>query len=250
MYNFKDKVILITGAGRGIGRALAYAFAKNGAIIAANDLTPINLDHTLMQIKSFKGQAKGYIYDIAKRMPVGAMIDQIVNDWGGIDILINNAALSPTASLLDMDEWDWRRTIDVNLSAPFFMLQAVAKIMMESDGGVIVNIASNAGRAHGVEGKSAYIASKMGLLGLTRVAAQEFASYNIRVNAVCPGLINEEPMTELSKQNETHELRLDVPQRKKGAPEDVVKVVLFLCSGDSAYITGQSINVDGGQVMC
>jgi NAD(P)-dependent dehydrogenase (short-subunit alcohol dehydrogenase family) len=251
MLDFTDKVVLVTGAGRGIGRAIALGFAGLGACLAANDVTPINLDETMRQIGAEGRRGKDYVHDLAKKMPVQAMVDEILQDWGRIDILINNAGVEPHASILDMDEWDWRRTIDVNLSGPFFTMQSVGRVMREQGGGVIVNIASIAGRAFGLRDRSAYVASKMGLIGLTREAAREFAAYGIRVNAVCPGVIETE-MTAALRQNEAmlRKWLEDIPQGRLGTPDDVVNLVLFLCSDGAAYLTGQAINVDGGKVMC
>jgi 3-oxoacyl-[acyl-carrier protein] reductase len=150
-----------------------------------------------------------------------------------------------------MDEWDWRRTLDVNLSAPFFAIQLVGRVMREQGGGVIVNIGSIAGRAHGLKDRAAYVASKMGLIGLTREAARELAAYNIRVNAVCPGVIETE-MTRSLRGDEAvmSEWLQEIPTGRLGLPEDIVGLVIFLCGEGSAYITGQAINIDGGKVMC
>jgi NAD(P)-dependent dehydrogenase (short-subunit alcohol dehydrogenase family) len=251
MFDFQDKVVLVTGAGRGIGRAIAEAFARYGAQVAANDVTPINLDETVRRITAAGGTCKDYVHDVAMKMPVQAMIEEIRDDWERIDILINNAGVEPHASILEMDEWDWRRTIDVNLTGPFFTLQSVGRVMREQGGGAVVNIASIAGRAGGLRDRSAYVASKMGLIGLTREAAREFAPYNIRVNAVCPGVIETE-MTAALRQNEAmlRKWLEDIPLGRLGAVEDVVSLVLFLCSDGAAYLTGQAINVDGGKVMC
>jgi NAD(P)-dependent dehydrogenase (short-subunit alcohol dehydrogenase family) len=251
MFDFTDKVVLVTGAGRGIGRAISLGFARLGACVAANDVTPVNLDETIRQITASGGRGKDYVHDVAKKMPVQAMVDEILQDWGRVDILINNAGVEPHAPILELDEWDWRRTIDVNLSGPFFTMQSVGRVMREQGGGVIVNIASIAGRSFGLKDRSAYVASKMGLIGLTREAAREFAAYGIRVNAVCPGVIETE-MTAALRQNEAMMRKWleDIPQGRLGIPDDVVNLVLFLCSEGAAYLTGQAINVDGGKVMC
>jgi len=251
MDDFKDQVVLVTGAGRGIGRGIAQAFAERGARVAVNDVTPVNLDETVRRICSAGFICKDFVFDVAGKMPVQAMIEQVRDEWDRIDILVNNAGVEPHASILDMDEWDWRRTLDVNLTGAFFTTQSVGRVMREQGGGVIVNIASIAGRAHGLKDRSAYVASKMGLIGLTREAARELAPYNIRVNAVCPGVIETE-MTAALRQNDAmlRKWLEDIPQGRLGQVADVVGLVLFLCSPASAYLTGQAINVDGGKVMC
>lgn len=250
MNGFEGKVVLVTGAGRGIGRAIAEAFAARGARVAANDITPVNLDETIRRIAATGGLCKGYVFDVAAKMPVQAMIEEIRDTWERIDILVNNAGVEPHVSILEMDEWDWRRTLDVNLTGPFFTMQSVGRVMQAQGGGIIVNIASIAGRAHGLKDRAAYVASKMGLVGLTREAAREFAAYNIRVNAVCPGVIETE-MTAALRQNEAMVQKWleDIPQGRLGQVDDVVGLVLFLCSPGAAYVTGQAIHVDGGKVM-
>ena len=218
--------------------------------MAANDLTPVNLDLTARLIAEAGGRGKDYIFDVAAKMPVQAMVEQVLDDWGAIDILVNNAGVEPHASILEMDEWDWRRTLDVNLTGPFFTIQSVGRVMRQQGRGVIVNIASIAGRAHGLKDRAAYVASKMGLIGLTREAARELAAYNIRVNAVCPGVI-ETQMTASLRQDEAMVSKWleDIPLGRLGRVEDVVDLVLFLCSDAAAYLTGQAINLDGGKVM-
>ena len=248
--NFEGKVVLVTGAGRGIGREIAVSFSSQGAYVAANDITPINLDQTIEQINAAGGVAKDFVTDISKKMPVQAMVAQILDQWERIDILVNNAGVEPHAPLLELDAWDWQRTLDVNLSGAFYTIQTVAREMRAQGSGVIVNIASIAGRAHGLKDRSAYVASKMGLIGLTREAARELAADNIRVNAVCPGVIAMEMTADL-RQDEAMVARWleDIPQHRLGHPQDIAGIVMFLCSDAARYITGQAINVDGGKVM-
>jgi NAD(P)-dependent dehydrogenase (short-subunit alcohol dehydrogenase family) len=235
MSEFDGKVVLVTGAGRGLGRAIAQAFAAQSAVVAADDLTPVNLDQTVAQIQAAGGSAKSYHFDVAKRLPAQALVGQVVEDWGRLDILVNNAGVEPHAPLLELDEWDWQRTLDVNLSGPFFLIQAAGKVMRDHGGGVVVNISSIAGR----------------LIGLTRAAAQELAPHHVRVNAICPGVIETEMTANLRQDPAMMQKWLeDIPQGRLGLPADVVGLVLFLCSPAAAYLTGQAINVDGGKVMC
>jgi NAD(P)-dependent dehydrogenase (short-subunit alcohol dehydrogenase family) len=183
-------------------------------------------------------------------MAVQTMLQSVIDEMGGVDILVNNAGVEPHASLLELDEWDWDRTLAVNLKAPFILMQAVGRFMADHGGGVIVNIASIAGRAYGLKDRSAYVASKMGLIGLTREAARELAAYNIRVNAVCPGVVATEMTARLRQDPEMMARWLaDIPQGRLGEPGDIAGVVLFLCSPAAAYVTGQALNVDGGKVM-
>jgi NAD(P)-dependent dehydrogenase (short-subunit alcohol dehydrogenase family) len=220
MSEFTDKVVLVTGAGKGLGRAIAEAFAAQGACVAANDVTPINLDETVRRIQASEGQVKDYVFDVAKKMPVQGMISQVLDDWGRIDVLVNNAGVQPHMPLLEMDEWDWHRTLDVNLSGPFFAIQTAGRVMRQQGGGAIVNIAANPDCAQSLKECAAYAASKAGLIGLTRAAALELLPYAIRLNVVCP--------------------------QEGGAgvfTPETVRLVLFLCSEAASDLTGKVINV-------
>lgn len=248
--NFTDKVVLVTGAGRGIGRAIAITFAQAGACVAVNDINPESCAKTADEISASGGQAMACQADVANKLAVQSMLIDIEDRWGRVDILINNAGVEPHQPIVQLDEWDWNRTIDVNLKGAFLCSQSVGRMMQKQGGGVIVNIASIAGRAAGLRDRSAYVASKTGLIGFTKECAREFAAYNIRVNAVCPGVIITE-MTAHLRQNEVQMKKWleDIPLGRLGDPEDVTSLVLFLCSDAARYITGQAINVDGGKVM-
>jgi 3-oxoacyl-[acyl-carrier protein] reductase len=241
------KVALVTGAGRGIGRAIAAGLARAGATVAVNDINPDSCERIAAKLAPASAALHA---DVSNKHAVQAVIDGVLERWGRLDILVNNAGVEPHASLLTLDEWDWRRTIDVNLTGPFLCTQSAARVMKDTGGGVIVNIVSIAGRAGGLRDRSAYVASKTGLVGLTKECARELAAYRIRVNAVCPGVIETE-MTALLRQSEEQMKRWleDIPQGRLGTPDDIVGMVLFLCSDAAAYITGQAINVDGGKVM-
>jgi 3-oxoacyl-[acyl-carrier protein] reductase len=243
--DLSGKVALVTGAGRGIGQAIAVGLSRAGAAVAVNDINPDTCERVAAEL----GNSAAFHADVSNKHAVQAMIDGVLERWGRLDILVNNAGVEPHASLLTLDEWDWRRTIDVNLTGPFLCMQSAARVMKDA-GGVMVNIASIAGRAGGLRDRSAYVASKTGLVGLTKECARELAAYNIRVNAVCPGVIITE-MTAHLRQNEAQMKKWleDIPTGRLGEPQDVVGLVLFLCSDAAAYITGQAINVDGGKVM-
>jgi len=181
--NFKDKVVLITGAGKGSGRLLAEAFAARGAFVAANDISPVNVDEAIAGIVSRGGKAKSYIEDVAKKIAVQTLVKQIEDDLGRIDILVNHAAVKPHVPILDMDEWDWHRVMDVNLTGAFLMMQSVGRVMRAQGGGVIINLITGADEKSDKEA-GAYQASMAGLLSLTRSAARELNLHGIRVNGL------------------------------------------------------------------
>ncbi len=246
MSEFKDKVVLVTGAARDIGRAAAEAFAARGAALAVCDLTPTNLSETAARIRAAGGQVREYVHDTAKKMPAQALITQVLEDWERIDILVNSAYAEPQVSLLGMDEWDWLRALDVNLNGPFFMLQSVGRVMQEAGGGVMVNIAPPA-LLPGAAGRAAWAAGRDGLVGLTREAARELGPHGIRVNAVCPGLVETEAAGWLRKEAPPVEAGPGgAEQSRPGRPEEVAQVALFLCSQAAGYINGQAIYVGGG----
>ncbi len=168
-----EKVVLITGAGKGSGRMLAEAFAEHGATVAANDISPINVDAVVEKINVSGGKAKAYIDDVAKKVGAQALVNGVEDDFGRIDILVNHAAVEPHSPLLEMDEWDWHRTLDVNLTGAFLMTQSVGRVMREAGGGVIVNLVTVAGRDESPM-RAAFKASMAGLEVLSQQAAHEF----------------------------------------------------------------------------
>jgi NAD(P)-dependent dehydrogenase (short-subunit alcohol dehydrogenase family) len=206
MTDFKGKVVLITGAGKGSGRKLAEAFAKYGATVAANDISPINVEEAVEEIRARGEDARAYIDDIAKKVGAQALVKQVEDDLGHIDILINHASVEPHFSLLDMDEWDWHRVLDVNLTGAFLMTQSVGRMMREQGGGVIINLLTPdpGGTVAGHDGSSpaltrvdtdqaeyggpgkraAFFVSMSALESLSQQAARELAPYGIRVYSV------------------------------------------------------------------
>jgi NAD(P)-dependent dehydrogenase (short-subunit alcohol dehydrogenase family) len=182
MNDFKNKVVLITGAGKGSGRLLAEAFAARGAFVAANDISPVNVDEVVAGIVSRGGKAKSYIDDVAKKIAVQTLVKQLEDDLGHIDILVNHAVVKPRVPFLDMDEWDWHRVLDVNLTGAFLMMQSVGRVMRAQGQGVIINLIMRAN--DGADKEAAYRASMAGLLALTHSAARELSPHGIRVNGL------------------------------------------------------------------
>jgi NAD(P)-dependent dehydrogenase (short-subunit alcohol dehydrogenase family) len=217
--DFKDKVILITGAGRGHGRALAEAFAARGACVAVNDISPVNLDLLAAQTD---GRIKTYVEDVAKKVGAQSIVKQVEDDFGKIDILINHASVEPRMNLLDMDEWDWHRVLDVNLTGAFLMMQSVGRVMREKGSGVIINLIM--ARPFEAKTEAAYLASMNGLIALTRSAADELSSFGIRVHAVGTGL------------KDFQHCDGNVPQH------NFVDAVLYLCRDNS--LNGQIVSVE------
>jgi len=248
MDRLTDKIVLITGAGKGSGRCLAQAFAKQGAIVAANDVSPINVEEVVDQIVAKGGRAKAYIDDIAKKVAVQNIINQVEDDFGRIDILIHHAAVEPNIPLLDMDEWDWHRTLDVCLTGTFLVNQEVARVMVEQQGGRIINFASTVALTGGPM-HAAYSAAKAGVIALTKSMQRELADANIVLMIVAPGATD----TPLFRRNhpDGQERRDNArTSRPPARPEEVADVVAFLAANESAHLlAGQTIHTNGGRFL-
>lgn len=244
-----DKVALITGAARGIGKAIALKLYNQGANIIINDIVSENeINQTLQEIKKNTNKAIGIRADITKLDEVEKMIKDIINKFGKIDILVNNAGIIRDSLLIRMKEEDWDAVINVNLKGTFNCSRTVAKYMMrQKTGGKIVNISSVIGLIGNI-GQSNYSASKAGIIGLTKSMAKELAPRNINVNAVAPGFI-ETDMTQKLPDKIRQNLQQQIPLKRLGTVDDIAQVVYFLVSEASNYITGQVIKVDGGMVM-
>lgn len=231
------KAAIVTGAGAGSGAATALALASAGANVMVNDINPDSAERTAEAIMAGGGRAMAFQGDVCNRFQAAALIETARDTYGQIHILVNAAGVYKPEPLARIDEWDWRRHLDVNLTGTFFCTQLMGRVMADEGGGIIVNIASAAYNSTLPEG-AGYIASKAGIVALTRQAARELAQHNIRVNAVCPGNIVEADMPEVASPNNA--------LARMGLPEEVADVVLFLCSDASRFITGQAIVVDGG----
>ena len=182
----QGQVIMIVGAGRPPAPAIAQALAAQGAILAVNDLSPVLIDPLEAQVRQHGDQIKTYIADATRGMPLRAMIDEVLSDWGQVDVLINNPRIQPRADLIQMDEWDWQRTVEMNLNGPFLVTQMIARQMQEQGHGVVINIVDDNPASLEAPGSAAYAASQQGLLALSQAAAREFMAYNIRVYTCCP----------------------------------------------------------------
>jgi 3-oxoacyl-[acyl-carrier protein] reductase len=247
--SFVNKTALITGSGRGIGKAIAIEFAKQGANVVISDInaemcasTAEELNNGVLQ--STENSALGIAADVTESAAVEKLVNETVGKFGSLDVVVNNAGITRDTLLVRMSEEDWDSVIRINLRGAFIVTRATAKIMMKQRSGRIVNIASVVGML-GNAGQANYAASKAGLIGLTKSSARELAPRGITVNAVAPGYINTE-MTQAMTEQATEAFLKTVPLRRKGESDDVAAAVLFLASESAGYITGQTISVCGG----
>jgi len=245
---FENQVAVVTGAGRGIGHAIAVRLAKEGARVASVSRTESNAQKTAAEINSLRADAaKAYAVDVADQAAVQKAATQIFEDFGRVDILINNAGVTRDGLSMRMSMDDWDTVLNTNLKGAFNFTQAVMRPMIKQRSGRIINISSIAGLT-GNAGQANYSASKAGLIGLTKTLARELASRGITVNAVAPGLIETDMTTVLSDEIRQAILQ-KVPLGKLGEPDDIAGAVAYLASPEAKYITGQVLTVDGGMVM-
>lgn len=244
----KDKVAVITGAGSGMGRAMALLFAAEGARVVAADLIPDRVEQVVKDIKTAGGVATGVVANVAQETDVAHMVDTAITTFGRLDILVNNAGIMDRAMpVADATPELWNKVLSVNLNGPFFACHRAVPQMLKQGGGVIINTASVAGLGGGLAG-AAYTASKHGLIGLTKNVAQFYATKNIRCNAICPGAVK----TQIGMGGEPH---AEATQRlmkyaelnpRSGAPEEIAKVALFLASEEASFVNGVALVADGG----
>lgn len=240
----KNRRAVVTGAGRGIGRAIAVKLASLGADVAVLDIDGDTAESTAAEIAATGVTAKGYALDVSDPGAVADVFKRIADDLGGIDILVNNAGITRDNLIIRMSPDDWDLVMSVNLKGAFNCTRAAVRPMMSQRWGRIVNIASIVGQI-GNAGQANYAASKAGLIALTKSVAKEFGGRGITVNAVAPGYI-ETPMTESLPEKAREDFASRIALKRFGTPSDVANVVAFLASDDGDYITGQTINVDGG----
>jgi len=263
MYNLDGQVAIVTGAGSGLGRAIALRLSREGAAIAATDLNAEAAEKLMVEIKAQTKSGLSIQMDVSVEKDVERTVRQTLENFGRIDILVNNAGAGSAGLIINHSEEDWDRAMRVNLKGTFLCSRAVAKEMIPRKQGRIINISSIGGKS-GEELIGAYCASKFGVIGLTQVMAKELGRYQITVNAVCPGYIWTpmwESLGQWLKENiptlaplsprEIFEKRVKsvTPLRRPQEPEDIANLVAFLASEEAKNITGQAINVDGGAMM-
>ncbi len=243
----KDKVALITGGARGIGRAIALTFAREGADIVVADVNLEVAGKTTLEIEAIGRKSLALDMDVTDYAKVEEGVNKILDKFGKVDILVNNAGITKDNLLLRMSQAEWDAVINVNLKGTFNCIKAVSRPMVKQRSGRIISIASIIGLM-GNWGQANYAASKAGVIALTKTVAKELASRNINANAVAPGFIQTD-MTAKLPDDVKAKMMEAIPMAKLGNPEDVANVCLFLASQESSYITGQTITVDGGMVM-
>jgi len=249
MYDFKGKVALVTGASRGIGRAVAVALARGGASVAINYAGNEAAAQEALALCEKAGAAKVglFRFDVADPVAASATVERVGNELGGLSLLVNNAGIALDQLVMRVKDDDWRRQIDVNLTGAFNLMRAAARPMMKAKGGSIVNLTSVVGEM-GNAGQAAYSATKAGLIGLTKSVARELASRNVRVNAVAPGFIDTD-MTAALPEAAKQKMSEAIPLGRLGTADDVAAAVAWLCSDQASYVTGEVIRVNGGMYM-
>ena len=243
----KDKVAVVTGAGHGLGQAIALRFASEGAKIVIFEISEERAADTMNKLKEMNAIAKSYVVDIADFSIIQPTVKEIVDTFGRIDIWVNNAGIIHNAAIEDVDIPGWDRLLDINLKAVFFWSQEVFKVMKAQNYGKFVHMSSLAGLRAGRISAADYTASKSGVLGVSRCLALGGAKFGITSNAICPGLIRT-GMVNMTEERRA-ELAQEIPMGRFGVPDEVAKVALFLASDLSSYVTGAYISVNGGQYI-
>ena len=243
-----DKVAIVTGAGRGIGKAIAIALAREGASVIINDVDIQTAEKVTKEIKSLGWKALAIQVDVSDSMEVNQMVQSALKKFKRIDILVNNAAIIKRGSIEDLNEEDWDRVMDVNLKGAFNCMKAVAGIMKKQRYGKIVNISSIAGKVGDLASAPCYGASKAGMICLAKSLARELAAYNINVNVVAPHAIKTDMSKEWSEEKRKN-IIANIPLGRMGEPEDIAEAVVFLVSDKAKFITGEVLDVNGGYLM-
>jgi 3-oxoacyl-[acyl-carrier protein] reductase len=251
MARLKNKVAIVTGAGQGIGKAIAMELAKEGAKVVVSDINEETIEKTVEEIKKSGAEAIGIKVDVSNSAEVEDTVKQTLDQFKRVDILVNNAGICKAIQVTDMSEDEWDKTLAVNLKGVFLCSKAVLPKMVEQKYGKIINIASIAGAKVAWTKTSHYSASKAGIVGLTRNLASDYGRYGINVNAVAPGAIETKMLDSVLKElgMTRKQVIQGIPLGRIGQPEDIAKLVAFLASDDSNYMTGQTIIIDGGYTI-
>jgi len=242
--NLSDKVAIVTGAGRGIGRAIALKLAEEGATVVVTDILEKEAQAVAGEIKAAGGQSLAVMADVSLAADVARLVEETIKACGRVDILVNNAGIARDQLLLRMSEEDWDKVIDVDLKSVFLCTKAVLRPMVKQRRGRIISLSSIAGIT-GNKGQANYASAKAGIIGFTRTVAREVGSHGVTVNAIAPGFI-ETDMTGQMKEDWRQEIKRNIPLGRFGTPRDVAGAVAFLASDEAGYITGQVLGVDGG----
>ncbi len=248
MFDLTNKVALVTGARRGMGKSHALALAKQGAKVAVTDISQEECQLVVDEIKSMGGEAIALKMDVSNKADIDAVFDEVLKQFGRLDILVNNAGIFAPKAALELTEEDWDKTISINLKGEFLCAQRAAKEMAKNNWGRIINIASIAsgGVGVGISGGAHYTASKGGIIGMTETLADEWAPMGINVNVIGPGAIDTPMVSGALTKEATDALLAGVPLKRIGKPEEVSAAVVFLASEEASYITGATFYVDGG----
>ena len=246
MSSLKGKVAVVTGAARGIGAEIAKRLAEDGADVAVCDLKEEWCAETVAALAALGAKAKAYGVNVAESAEVDACIKAVVEDFGAVDIMVNNAGITKDGLLMRMSDADWDAVLNVNLKGTFLFTRAVSRPMMKKRAGVIINIASVVG-IMGNAGQANYTASKGGVIALTKTTAKELGSRNIRCNAVAPGFIQSK-MTDVLPENVRQAYMDTIPLKRFGTARDIANAVAWLSGDDASYVTGQVISVNGGMI--
>jgi len=245
----KDRIAIVTGATRGMGRAVSERFAGEGAVTVLADLREGKLLELAASLEEKGAGAMPRVCDVSDHFEVSALVNEVMEEYGRIDILVNAAGIMYPTKFHEMSVEEWDKVMDVNLRGTFLTMREVFPHMMARGGGRIVNFSSTAGRTVSTLGGAHYTASKHAVIGLTRAVAREGGGYGIRVNAVCPGLIDTEMVRSTIDAETVREIERSFPITRSGTPEEVAELVLFLVSDRSAYITGAAVNISGGDLL-